>query len=99
MKYYEAYEERYKTIHKKGYSWSSDEPTPIVLKIIKELKINKNDKILEIGCGEGRDAKLLLDNGYNLLATDISLEAIDYCRAMMSSFSNHFAVLDCLNEK
>ena len=98
MKYYEAYEERYKTIHKKGYSWSSDEPTPIVLKIIKVLKINKNDKILEIGCGEGRDAVTLLKNGYNLLATDISLEAINYCKSLLPKHANKFKVLDCLND-
>ena len=97
-KYYEAYNERYKTIHKKGFSWSSDIATPIVLKTIKKLNISKEDKLLEIGCGEGRDAKTILEQGYNLLATDISLEVIDYCRAMMPSFSNHFTVLDCLND-
>ena len=97
-KYYEAYNERYKTIHKKGFSWSSDIATPIVLKTIKKLNISKEDKLLEIGCGEGRDAKTILEQGYNLLATDISLEAIDYCKAMMLSFSNHFTVLDCLND-
>ena len=97
-KYYEAYNERYKTIHKKGFSWSSNIATPIVLETIKKLNISKEDKLLEIGCGEGRDAKAILEQGYNLLATDISKEAIDYCRAMMSSFSNHFAVLDCLND-
>ena len=97
-KYYEAYNERYKTIHKKGFSWSSNIATPIVLETIKKLNISKEDKLLEIGCGEGRDAKTILEQGYNLLATDISLEAIDYCKAMMPSFSNHFTVLDCLND-
>lgn len=97
MKYYEAYENRYQTIHKKGYSWSSNQPTPIVLNIIKELKINKNDRILEIGCGEGRDAIALLKEGYNVLATDISREAIDYCRNLLPEQSKKFQVLDCLN--
>ena len=97
MKYYEAYEERYKTIHKKGFSWSSDIATPIVLETIKKYKINPSDKILEIGCGEGRDARPLLEKGFNLLATDISEEAIDYCQKIMPKFSNHFQTLDCLN--
>lgn len=99
MKYYEAYEERYKTIHKKGHSWSSNVPTPIVLKTIKDLKLTKEDTILEIGCGEGRDSKPVLDEGYNLLATDISKEAIDYCATQMPEYAYNFWVLDCLNDK
>ena len=98
-KYYEAYNERYKTIHKKGFSWSSDISTPIVLETIKKLNLSKEDGILEIGCGEGRDAKAILEQGYNLLATDISIEAINYCKAMMPAFTDHFAILDCLNDK
>ena len=97
MKYYEAYEERYKTIHQKGYSWSSDVATPIVFETIKKYKIKPDDKILEIGCGEGRDARLLLENGFNLLATDISKEAIYYCQKLMPNYSNRFQVLNCLN--
>ena len=99
MKYYKAYEERYKTIHKRGCSWSSDIATPIVLEMLNKYGINKDEKILEIGCGEGRDAKLLLDNGYNLLATDISLEAINYCQRQIPEYKNKFKQLDCLNDK
>ena len=99
MKYYKAYEERYKKIHEKGYSWSSNKPTPIVLDTIKELNIDKKDKILELGCGEGRDAKAVFEAGYNLLATDISLEAINYCKKVMPEHADKFMTLDCLNDK
>ena len=98
MKYYEAYEERYKTIHKKGFSWSSDIATPIVLETIKKYKINQSEKILEIGCGEGRDARPIFEKGFNLLATDISKEAISYCQKTMPKHSHHFQVLDCLKD-
>ena len=97
-KYYEACNERYKTIHKKGFSWSSDISTPIVLETIKKLNISKEDSLLEIGCGEGRDAKAILEQGYNLLATDISIEAINYCKVTMPAFADHFAILNCLND-
>lgn len=33
-KYYKAYDERYKTVHLKGVSWSSDKSSPVVLYII-----------------------------------------------------------------
>jgi cyclopropane fatty-acyl-phospholipid synthase-like methyltransferase len=54
---------------------------------------------LEIGCGEGRDSKAVLEYGYNLMATDISPEAIAYCQKRLPGFKNHFKVLDCLSDK
>ena len=35
-KYYTAYEERYKTAHAHGVSWSSDAGTPIVMETIEK---------------------------------------------------------------
>ena len=96
-KYYHAYDERYKTIHEKGYSWSSDKPTPKVLEVLEKYHIDKKSKILEIGCGEGRDSVVLLKEGYNLLATDASKEAIQYCQNKYPEYKNSFQLLDCLN--
>ena len=98
-KYYEAYDQRYRTIHAKGYSWSGDSATPIVLDVIRRFGVSKEAKILEIGCGEGRDARAVLDEGYNLLATDVSPEAIRYCRFKFPVHADCFGVLDCLNCK
>ena len=96
--YYEAYNQRYMIIHEKGHSWSSDIPTPIVSDVIQKYSISKNASILEIGCGEGRDAFPLLENGYDVLATDISAEAINYCKSLRPDYSMHFSVLDCIND-
>ena len=98
-KYYEAYEERYKTIHEMGFPWSGDEITPIVLQMLDKYDIDPADPVLEIGCGEGRDARAVLHAGYNLTATDISPEAISYCKNRMGEFAAHFHVLDCLSER
>lgn len=98
-KYYEAYDERYKTIHKKGYSWAEDVKTPVVLDIIEKYGVGKTQKILEIGCGEGRDARAVLKNGYRLSATDVSSEAVSYCRALTPEYADCFFVLDCLSGK
>ena len=35
-KYYEAYEERYKTVHARGMSWSSTISTPLVMKTLEQ---------------------------------------------------------------
>ena len=95
--YYEAYDERYKTIHEKGFSWAGDVATPMVLDVMRRYGIPKETEILEIGCGEGRDARVVLDEGYNLLATDISSEAISYCKSRFPKYADRFEVLDCLN--
>jgi len=96
-KYYEAYEERYKTAHEKGVSWEHMSSTPLVLDILKKYNIGRNQLLLEIGCGEGRDAGIVLENGYDLTATDISLEAIKYCKRTISDHADNFQVLDCLS--
>ena len=64
-KYYEAYDERYKTVHEKGMRWASDEISPIVFDTMLKYGIGKNAAILETGCGEGRDAIPLLQDGYD----------------------------------
>ena len=96
-KYYESYEERYKTAHAKGVSWAQMKNTPIVMDIIKRYNIHTEQSLLEIGCGEGRDAEIVLENGFHLMATDISPEAIKYCEEKMPDFESNFMVLDCLS--
>lgn len=97
-KYYEAYDERYKTAHAKGIRWFGDTNSSIVAEVISKFNIEKDMKVLEVGCGEGRDAHVLLDNGYNLLATDISPEAIAYCKELMPVHKERFKILNCVNE-
>jgi len=95
-KYYEAYDERYRQIHRQDLQWFYDDPTPIIGLILKEFAITQEAKILELGCGEGRDAYPLLRHRYNLLATDISAEAIVYAQKKWPEFAGNFAVLDCV---
>lgn len=94
--YYEAYDDRYRQVHKENLMWFAQTPSQIVLETITELGINHTDKILELGCGEGRDAGYLMNHGYNLLATDVSQAAIEFCKARWSEYGNHFRVLDCV---
>ncbi len=95
-KYYEAYDDRYRQIHGQNLQWFYDDPTPIVMETIKEFGITRDHAILELGCGEGRDAYPLFQNGFSLLATDISSAAIEFCQARWQEFLRNFAVLDCV---
>ena len=96
-KYYEAYDDRYRQIHGEGLQWFDDNPTSIVRETINEFGVTRNHKILELGCGEGRDACPLLRDGYDLLATDISPAAIEFARKKWPGFAENFAVLDCIS--
>lgn len=97
--YYEAYDDRYKQVHSEDIQWFSKEPSPIVSEVIGESSLTKTAKLLEIGCGEGRDAGYLLTKGYDVLATDVSEEAVAYCRKRYPEYEKQFSVLDCVTEK
>lgn len=93
-KYYTAYDKRYKQVHDMNLQWASNEPSPIVQDVILRYGIKNTQSILEIGCGEGRDAFWLLENHYNVLGSDISKEAIEYCKKKNPEFADSFIELD-----
>lgn len=98
-RYYEAYDDRYVTAHEHGLAWFSSDPSPIVDQVIQRYHIQPTMKFLELGCGEGRDAIHLFNREFDLLATDISPEAIRYCRQLLPEKAANFSILDCLNGK
>ena len=99
--YYVAYDERYKKIHtEEKVSWADENPSKIILDLLLKYGANNSSKILEIGCGEGQNAIYLMKNGLNITATDVSPEAINWCknRARESKVDiNNFFVLDALD--
>ena len=97
-KYYEAYDDRYRQVHGENLQWFADEPSPIVGEVMARFSIPKNARILEIGCGEGRDGGALMARGYDVLATDVSPAAIAYARKRFPAYGERFQVLDCLKE-
>ena len=98
-KYYEAYDDRYRQVHGQELQWFADAPTPVVMEILERYGIEKDGKLLEIGCGEGRDGGFLMERGFRVLATDVSTAAIAYARNRFPGFVQSFQVLDCLQER
>lgn len=94
--YYEAYDDRYRQIHSQNLQWFYEDPTPVVQEIIDAFGVDRKSAILELGCGEGRDAYPLLRQGYDLLATDISPAAICFAKNRWPEYADNFAVLDCV---
>ncbi len=100
MKYYEAYDDRYKIYHKeKGNAWAGDLPSKELKDILIKHGATENSSILEIGCGEGQNALFLLKEGFNLKASDVSSEAIKWCKENCENenLKNNFFVLDIVN--
>ena len=95
-KYYEAYDDRYIQVHEKKLQWASDAPSAIVAQTMERFGIDGDMQILELGCGEGRDASFLLRRGCRLTATDISPEVIRYCRERWPEYGENFRILDCI---
>ncbi len=94
--YYEAYDERYLIAHAAHFRWMGDVHSAIVSEVMHKYEISAEKAMLELGCGEGRDAAVLLKRSCNLLATDVSPEAIRFCRETMPEYADHFQVLDCV---
>lgn len=98
--YYKAYEKRYLQVYENNMLWSSKENTSEVLECIKKYKINEKSKILDLGCGEGRDAIYLLNNGYDVLAVDYSQTVIEKCKELSDNkYNEHFRQFDLINDK
>lgn len=102
--YYKAYDKRYRQTYENNSLWEISERTKEVIDTLKKCKITKNSNILELGCGEGRDAIYLLDHDYNVLVVDYSFAVIDKCNELTNyKYVNNFKQLDLiensLNEK
>jgi SAM-dependent methyltransferase len=69
----ESSEEWDKRFKEKGYVWGQGE-SPTALEALHYLKTKS--KILDVGCGYGRDYKLFLEKGFEVVGLDSSGEAV-----------------------
>ena len=96
--YYEAYEDRYKEAYDNNMLWEIKDFSKDVVKVIDDYNITKNNSILEVGCGEGRDTIHLLNMGYhNILGIDYSKTVIAKCNELTNNkYVNNFKQLDLI---
>jgi tellurite methyltransferase len=67
------YDERYGP---ESLYWGSG-PSAACFEILKRMPPGRSIKVLDIGCGEGRNALFLARNGYDVSAFDISDEGVE----------------------
>lgn len=67
-----------------GYYWGVN-PSPMCLKVLSLLPPDKHLKLLDIGCGEGKDAVFFARCGYDVSAFDISDAGLDKTKRLAES--------------
>ncbi len=78
------YDKRYKT---EDYYWGLA-PNNLCYEIMRLKPPTKPYKVLDIGCGEGKDAVFLARNGYDVTAFDVSEQGLSKAREL----ANHCGV-------
>ena len=78
------YEKNASTLSKRYESANVDSIHQTLLKTF-----SSNSKLLEIGCGSGRDATFMQEQGYNITAIDGSQKMIDEAKAIHPALEAH----------
>ena len=74
------YDEKYK---QEGYYWGK-RPSSNCLKVLDLMPPVRRLRLLDIGCGEGRNAVFFARNGYHVTAFDLSPAGVEKTRRMAS---------------
>lgn len=82
------YEEEYKTDR---YYWGTV-PNSACYKVLQLYPPTKRLRLLDIGCGEGKDAVFFARNGYDVTAFDVSDAGIDKARRLADQAGVHVNV-------
>ncbi|MFK4303403.1 tellurite methyltransferase [Paenibacillus sp. RC254] len=82
------YEEEYKT---QEYYWGT-EPNKVCYQVLQFMPPNKHIKLLDIGCGEGKDAVFFARNGYDVTAFDVSDAGIEKTKRLAEKTGVHVNV-------
>jgi SAM-dependent methyltransferase len=84
--YYYGYEDRYRTVYENGARlWESAEPNASLLRMIREHPDAFAGRIIDLGCGEGRDSLYLLSQGHSVVSVDVSHTALARARELAAA--------------
>jgi len=82
------YEPRY---DQDAYYWGL-EPSSTCYEVMKLLPPTRPLRVLDVGCGEGKDAVFFARNGYQVTAFDISLAGVDKARRLADACGVHVSL-------
>lgn len=88
--YYCGYDERYQEVYKNDADlWESDQPNQSLQALLQTRPDLLTGKLVDLGCGEGRDTLYLAARGADVLGVDISRAALDKGRARAAQAGLH----------
>ena len=61
-----------------------DDWTEYIVSLLKEYDVNKDDLVLDLGCGTGKITRRLSGYGYDMIGVDSSVEMLDIAREKSS---------------
>jgi SAM-dependent methyltransferase len=73
------WEERYRTTKVEDLPWNAGGPDPDLVRLVKSGRIPAGHA-LDVGTGPGHDAVFLIQEGFDVIAIDISLSAVKLAR-------------------
>ena len=79
-KYYRAYEQRYSRVYSSGARYWNEHRPSRALERFLSARNPVGDRVLEMGCGEGFEARFLAERGFIVTAVDISPTVVEKCR-------------------
>ncbi len=83
-KYDKAWDLSYKRLQN-NLKYPNEEIIKFLNKFILKKRLNKKEKIvfLDLGCGNGRNTKYILENGFSVVGIDLSKTAINNTRKLL----------------
>lgn len=86
--YYFGYEERYNKVYGMGADlWETEKPNESLLKIFNEHPNIFTGKVIDLGCGEGRDTIYLTRKNIDIKGVDISHSAIKKAKEKLVKYN------------
>lgn len=82
------YEEAYQT---QNYYWGT-EPNSACYQVLQLFPPTRRVKLLDVGCGEGKDAVFFARNGYDVMAFDVSSAGVEKTRRLAERAGVHVEV-------
>lgn len=80
------WEKRFKGIDFYTFDFSKSEPEKPLVSFCKKY-IKKDVKVLDLGCGGGRNSQYMAQQGFEVYGVDISLVAVELCRKRFKKFN------------